>query len=211
MRTIDEIIIHCSATRPEWMADAGVEAQRDEIDRWHRDLGWVGIGYHHVIGRGGDRAAGRPEAVVGAHTKGHNANSIGICLIGGHGSSATQNFLENFTPEQDEALRDLITELKDRYPSITRVTGHNDYTRSKACPGFKVDEWLKGRPRNAASSSTVQASAVQIASAVGTAGGAVGMLNGTAQIVVLVFAGVIALTAMWIMRERLRKWASGDR
>jgi peptidoglycan LD-endopeptidase CwlK len=60
-------------------------------------------------------------------------------------------------------------------------------------------------------STTVQASAVQIASGAGAGIAAVGALDGTAQIVVLVIAGVVVLTAAWIMRERLRKWAEGVR
>jgi lysozyme len=60
-------------------------------------------------------------------------------------------------------------------------------------------------------STTMQAGAVQAVSAVGAGASAVSMLDGTAQIVALVFCGVVALAAAWIMRERLRKWADGDR
>jgi hypothetical protein len=207
VRTINEIIIHCAATRPEWGADQSAQWKRDQIDKWHRDRGWAGIGYHYVIDRDGTVVEGRPLAKVGAHVQGHNANSIGVCLIGGHGSSATDAFLDNYTLKQDVALRGLLAQ----FPHITKITGHNDYTNAKACPGFKVSEWLTKKPRSVVKSTTVQASAVQIASAVGTAGGAVGMLDGTAQIVALVFAGVIALTALWVMRERLKKWADGVR
>jgi lysozyme len=64
---------------------------------------------------------------------------------------------------------------------------------------------------SAAQSSTMQASAVQIVSGAGAGIAAVGALDGTAQIVAMVFAGVVVLAAMWVMRERLRKWAEGDR
>jgi hypothetical protein len=64
---------------------------------------------------------------------------------------------------------------------------------------------------NVAQSTTVQASAVQIVSGAGAGIAAVGSLDGTAQIVALAFAGVVMLAALWIMRERLRKWADGDR
>lgn len=59
-------------------------------------------------------------------------------------------------------------------------------------------------------STTMQAGAIQAVSAVGAGASAVSMLSGTAQIVALVFCGIIALAAVWIMRERLRKWANGD-
>ena len=206
MRPINEIIIHCAATRPEWGANQSAEWKRNQIDKWHKDRGWSGIGYHYVIDRDGTVVEGRPLERVGAHVKGHNTGSIGVCLIGGHGSSATDAFLDNYTPEQDKALRDLLA----KFPHIAKITGHNDYTNAKACPGFKVREWLN-KPRSVASSTTMQASAVQVASALGTGGAAITALDGHAQIVALVFAGVIALAALWIMRERLRKWANGDR
>lgn len=60
-------------------------------------------------------------------------------------------------------------------------------------------------------STTMQAGAVQAVSAVGAGVSAVSALSGTAQIVALIFCGVVALAAVWIMRERLRKWADGDR
>lgn len=62
-----------------------------------------------------------------------------------------------------------------------------------------------------AQSTTVRASAVQLASGAGAGIAAVGSLDGTAQIVALVFAGIVILAAAWVMRERLRKWAEGDR
>jgi len=60
-------------------------------------------------------------------------------------------------------------------------------------------------------STTIQASALQVASGAGAGIAALGALDGTAQIVALVLAGVVVLAAFWVMRERLRKWASGDR
>lgn len=60
-------------------------------------------------------------------------------------------------------------------------------------------------------STTVQASAVQIASGAGAGIAAVGALDGTAQIVAIALCGVVIVAALWIMRERLRRWANGDR
>jgi peptidoglycan L-alanyl-D-glutamate endopeptidase CwlK len=98
-----------------------------------------------------------------------------------------------------------------------------DWKKFKDGPHFELDraaypagEWktkaTSPTPRsNAAQSTTVQASAVQIVSGAGAGIAAVGSLNGTAQIVAMVFAGVVVLAAMWVMRERLRKWSEGDR
>jgi lysozyme len=64
---------------------------------------------------------------------------------------------------------------------------------------------------NVTQSTTVQASAVQIASGAGAGIAAVGALDGTAQIVALVFAGIVVLAAAWVMRERIKKWSEGIR
>ena len=59
---VREIILHCSATRPDWMQGRSFADQVAEIRRWHvQGNGWRDIGYHHLIGRAGERAAGRPE------------------------------------------------------------------------------------------------------------------------------------------------------
>jgi len=73
-----------------------------------------------------------------------------------------------------------------------------------------VDGKFTGRT-TVAQSTTVQASAAQIATGVTAAGTAVGALDGTAQIIALVFAGIVILAGLWVMRERIRKWAEGDR
>lgn len=216
MRALNEIIIHCTATRPQWMADRHIAEKVAEIRRWHvEDRKWNDIGYHFVIDRDGKVAPGRPLETVGAHVAGRNTGTIGIALIGGHGSAKNDQFDEHFTLEQDRALRGLIVDLKNRYPSIKKVTGHNQYA-AKACPGFGVPAWYADNlaPKERTKpiqSTTVQASAVQIASGAGAGVAAVGALDGTAQIVALAIAGLVVLTAAWIMRERLRKWAEGVR
>lgn len=141
MRPLTEIIVHCSATRAEWMASAGTLAKVDEIRRWHkRDRGWRDIGYHYLIDRDGTLAAGRPVDQVGAHVQGHNTGTIGICLIGGHGSSEKDAFADHFTPAQDKMLRKVLSDLMRTYPTIRKVSGHNQYA-AKACPGFNVPSW----------------------------------------------------------------------
>ena len=77
MRDVNKIIIHCSATQE------GKEISAATIDEWHKARGWRGIGYHYVIGLDGMIEYGRPITETGAHVKGHNKGSIGICYIGG--------------------------------------------------------------------------------------------------------------------------------
>ena len=55
----------------------------NDIDRWHKQKGWKGIGYHYVILLDGTVEQGRELEAVGAHCSGHNAHSVGICYIGG--------------------------------------------------------------------------------------------------------------------------------
>lgn len=128
MREITEIIIHCSATKeghPFFAAD---------IDRWHKAQGWSGIGYHYVIDIDGKVETGRAEYQTGAHAKGHNANSIGICYIGGLDRDGKPK--DTRTPEQRKSLAELVARLKVKYPKAT-VHGHNEFA-NKACPCFNV-------------------------------------------------------------------------
>ena len=140
---VQEAIIHCSATRPNWMALNTFEEQVAELRRWHmQDRGWRDIGYHRVIGRNGELAIGRSLYEIGAHVAGHNAGTIGICLLGGHGSSATDRFEDHFTPEQAHTLRVYLADLASLTP-LKKISGHNEYA-AKACPGFTVrdEEWI---------------------------------------------------------------------
>jgi hypothetical protein len=142
MRDIERIIVHCSATRPEWMADAPLSEQVAEIRRWHVEAnGWSDIGYHLLIGRSGDVLPGRPMERIGAHTRGFNTRSIGVCLIGGHGSASTDQFSGHFTREQAIALRAVLASLKASHGQHIRITGHNSHAK-KACPGFQVSDFL---------------------------------------------------------------------
>jgi N-acetylmuramoyl-L-alanine amidase len=142
MRPVNEIVIHCTATRPEWMAGRPLSDKVAEIRRWHmRDRGWADIGYHYLIDRDGQVATGRPVERVGAHVANRNTNTIGVSLLGGHGSATTDAFETNYTPEQDRALRTLLADLQRRFPAIRTISGHNWYA-AKACPGFDVTKWL---------------------------------------------------------------------
>jgi hypothetical protein len=134
VREIHRIIIHMSYTPPSM--DIGVA----EIDQWHRQRGFDRIGYHKVIRRDGTVEDGRPLEVPGAHTLGENADSIGICLVGGkHRSRDTHDC--NFTSAQwralDRACRDLLLEFGD-----LDISGHRDWA-ARGCPGFDAKEWSR--------------------------------------------------------------------
>lgn len=129
MRKVNKIIIHCSAT-PE-----GRSVTVKDIDRWHRERGWKGIGYHYVIYLDGTIQKGRIDEEIGAHCVGLNANSIGICYIGGVAKDG-KTPKDTRTWAQKTSLRALIKDLKRVYPSAT-IHGHNEFAE-KTCPSFDV-------------------------------------------------------------------------
>lgn len=133
MRTINKIIIHCSAT-PE-----GRYHSVADITSWHKQRGFADIGYHYVIYLDGSIHEGRPLEMPGAHTLGQNANSIGICYIGGIDKNGKPK--DTRTLAQKKALIKLVADLKERYPDAT-VHGHNEYA-NKACPSFNVKAEFK--------------------------------------------------------------------
>lgn len=140
---VREIIVHCAATRPDWMAGRPIAEKVAEIRRWHLANGWNDIGYHWILDRDGIVLAGRPETVVGAHTVGKNSGTLGLCLLGGHGSAETDRFADHFTGKQDITLRQMIDAISLR-TAISKISGHNEYA-AKACPGFDVSTWFRGK------------------------------------------------------------------
>lgn len=147
MRKIDTIIIHCSATK------RGADFSAADIDRWHRQRGFRGIGYHYVIRPDGTIEEGRPVEEIGAHCKGWNQHSIGICYIGG--LDGLGHPADTRTDAQKRAMRELVIQLQSVYP-IKGVIGHRDTSPDcngngvvepweyiKACPCFDVGAWLR--------------------------------------------------------------------
>lgn len=133
-RQINKIIVHCSAT-PE-----GRDVSVDEIRRWHvEDRNWSDIGYHWVVTLNGTLEEGRPEYRNGAHAKGFNKNSIGVCYVGGVDKNLDPK--DTRTDAQKETLRCILEDLKDRYPQA-QIIGHRDVS-SKACPSFDAREEYK--------------------------------------------------------------------
>ena len=122
------IIIHCSAVKPDQTSSAA------QIDTWHRQRGFhLGIGYHYVIRRDGTIESGRPEWMIGAHCKNHNAHSIGVCYEGGLDIRGQPD--DTRTPAQKAAMRKLLEELHQRYPRAL-IVGHRDLSHDRDCPCF---------------------------------------------------------------------------
>lgn len=180
-RKIDLIVIHCSDS-PNGrtlftgkLGDASFVTPAQEIDRWHAQRGFkrqqqwrdkqnpglTSIGYHFVIYVDGAVATGRHADEVGAHVSGHNANSVGACMVG----------RDKFARAQWDALRDWLCGMArvleaqagamNRAPTVkrfntptssealaifaqlgVRVAGHRELNPDKSCPNFGVADWL---------------------------------------------------------------------
>ena len=113
----DEIILHHAEAK---------SASVEEINRWHLERGWTGIGYHFYIRKDGRIYRGRPEWAVGAHAQGHNSRAIGICVEGSY-------MTETMPKAQFDALVGLVREEMAKYPGA-KVLRHRD-VNSTDCPG----------------------------------------------------------------------------
>lgn len=134
MHKINKIIIHCSDST---FGDVPT------IDDWHKERGWSGIGYHYVITNGfrrkkdlydagfdGVMQKGRNNELEGAHCKGHNHDSIGICLIGEY----------HFTSKQLNSLKVLLISLMRKYGlSHYDVYAHYQFNPHKTCPNMDIE------------------------------------------------------------------------
>lgn len=148
------ITVHCSGSRK------GRSMTMNELRSFHTSpkphgRGWSDIGYHFVIDLFGNVHTGRPITRQGAGVKGHNKDTVHICLIGGLDRNGKPAF--TYSDRQMEALFKHILHLDDTYPSLdlANTRGHRDYSPDrdgdgkigpheyiKQCPCFDVREWL---------------------------------------------------------------------
>mgnify|MGYP002853040201 CR=1 FL=1 len=127
MRHIDLIVVHCSATRCN--RPYSVRALiRDHADRF----GFTG--YHYYITRNGRVYQTRHEQLVGAHAKGYNQHSLGVCYEGGYDAKGEVD--DTRTAAQKKSLLQLLRRLKQEHPQAL-ILGHRDLPGvKKACPCF---------------------------------------------------------------------------
>ncbi|NBI12154.1 N-acetylmuramoyl-L-alanine amidase [[Haemophilus] felis] len=165
---ITKVVIHCSATTNGKPLRNARETAAQAIDRWHKDRGYKRpdagikrfnpnlkhIGYHAVIDTDGTIEFGREIGEIGAHVKGHNVGSIGICLVGGVGEGK-EKYHGRYTEAQWHALSKLLITLAPQC-SQAEIVGHRDLSPDlngdgtitpnewlKNCPCFDVREWLE--------------------------------------------------------------------
>ena len=123
------LVVHCSDT------DNNKNIDVTDIHKMHLNFGWDGIGYHKVILRSGKIENGRPEYWIGAHVKGKNKFSLGVCLIG----------RDKFTKKQFISLENILKKWKLLCPNAV-IVGHRDTGKTKkTCPNFDVITWSKNK------------------------------------------------------------------
>lgn len=126
-KNIKLLVVHCSDT------EDNDNLKAIDIHKMHLSFGWDGIGYHKVITRSGKIENGRPEYWIGAHVRGKNDVSLGVCLIG----------KSSFTKKQFTSLERVLKKWKTLYPNA-KIIGHKDIGETnKTCPNFDVLTWSK--------------------------------------------------------------------
>ena len=129
IKDIKYLVVHCSDTQNN------KDVCAIDIHKMHLGFGWEGIGYHKIIRRSGKVENGRPEYWIGAHVKGKNHFSLGVCLIG----------RDKFTKKQFISLDKVLLKWQVLYPNA-EIVGHRDIGNTKkTCPNFDVKFWAKNR------------------------------------------------------------------
>lgn len=135
---IKYLVIHCSATR------SNQDYTLEDLERDHHARGFRSIGYHFYIRRDGIIYALRRLNEVGAHTRGYNRRSIGICYEGG--LDENRQAADTRTEAQRAALKHLLYDLHKRFP-WAEIVGHRDLSPDIDGNG-RIDprEWTKQCP-----------------------------------------------------------------
>lgn len=133
MAKVAKIILHCSDS-----PDTHTHVDVDEIREWHtKQRGWKDIGYHFVVTRDGVIQVGRKEngdlvlqgGEIGAHTQGHNSDSIGVCWVG----------RTRMSVEQEKAVVYWLANLVRHYGlTVDDVYGHYEFNEHKTCPNVPM-------------------------------------------------------------------------
>lgn len=131
MREVNYIVVHCTATSQT--------AKVESIKRyWREKLGWKSTGYHYIIAADGTETQLANLTQITNGVKGHNANSVHICYIGGVDSNGKP--IDNRTEAQKFQMLKRIKYLKGLFPRA-EIKGHRDFPNvSKACPCFDAIE-----------------------------------------------------------------------
>ena len=139
MRIINLIVVHCTATQ------GNRTLSPEALDLMHRRRGFNGTGYHYYIRKDGTVHLTRPVERIGAHAKGFNASSIGICYEGG--LDAKGRAKDTRTPEQRSSMHLLVAQLLKRFKNNICICGHRDLSPDLNGDGLiEPEEWVKECP-----------------------------------------------------------------
>ena len=139
---VGEVVLHCAAINTGQFDGMTPLNVFTEINRWHRERGFKGFGYHGLIMPNGQYYSGRPFSEIGAHVIGHNQGTLGILLIESRKIKELGCWADYYTRAQAATLKALLEGWRTNH-GIEKVSGHNDYA-NKVCPGFQVGvgQWL---------------------------------------------------------------------
>jgi len=138
-RSIEAIYLHCTATKPRRYVSVAT------IRDWHvNGRGWSDIGYHYIVQPDGAVELGRDVDIAGAHVKGDNLNTIGVCMVG-----EWDSIVPDPVHPQERATGELLARLCKLY-DINPLTynlllhreahepGHRAPNPYKSCPGMNI-------------------------------------------------------------------------
>lgn len=136
---VREAILHCAAIKAGQFKGMTPFQVFAEINRWHRQRGFKGFGYHGFFMPDGSFHPGRPYEQIGAHVIGHNTGTLGFLLIESREITRVGQFEDWYTTDQRLSVAAHLREID----GLWKVSGHNDYA-PKLCPGFRVHtrDWL---------------------------------------------------------------------
>ena len=112
-----------------------LDVNGNKVERHLHGKAWLDVGYEFFISKKWGIQRGRALHLIGAHTRGYNSKSIGICLSGS----------KEFTDQQLAQLEYLITSLIYQFGNH-RVKPHNFYDKTKSCPNFKIERFKQYVP-----------------------------------------------------------------
>ena len=115
-KTVDRVDTRFIAVR-DTLTKPGLEPTIRELDVLHCKQGRLGVGWHFVVLGTGTIQLGRNIETCGSHTKGQDALSVAIGVVGGLDEEGTRALTR--TTEQWKAIDDLVRFLQDRYPAAT--------------------------------------------------------------------------------------------
>jgi hypothetical protein len=127
------IIIH-HTVYPEGDSQEDVQSLLREIDQYHRERDFGGIGYNLVVDYAGRLYEARGIDIMGAHTANVNRYNYGVAYMG--------DTRKRVTAEAVESIKLVVDLLQQHSNKSLAVAGHNEF-RETLCPGTQLDKLVR--------------------------------------------------------------------